>query len=437
MSSEALWPRTRRLVAASVEDIRHPTTPFGRLAVTHIAMVAADTLVTVALAGSLFFSISPDAARGQVGLYLLLTIAPFVVVAPVLSPLLDRGRSARRGMVVASAGARAVLCVLMAGDTHSLLLFPEAFLILVASKAYTVTKSSLVPGTVGGSHELVSANSRLSLLSGLTSLVAGGIGSGLLAIPGVGSPWVLRLDALVLVGAGVAGTRLLPAGPSWAAAQDTPPAPGARRRWSMRASGSLYGGWAPLTLVAGSAMAVLRGGVGFLTFLLAFDLRREGASTLLYGAVLVAAATGNLVATLLAPRLRRFVGEDRILFASLVAVAAMAVGAAMAGAGNAAVAGLAGVMGLGAGCGKVSFDALVQRDAPELHQGRAFGRFETRFQLAWVLGGLVPVVAAIPMRSGAVVLAFAMAVAAASFAAARHALEAGRGPVAGPGQTDP
>ena len=44
--------------------------------------VAGDTMVTVALAGSLFFDISPTAARGRVTLSLLLTMAPFAVVAP-------------------------------------------------------------------------------------------------------------------------------------------------------------------------------------------------------------------------------------------------------------------------------------------------------------------------------------------------------------------
>ena len=41
---------------------------------------------------------------------------------------------------------------------------------------------------------------------------------------------------------------------------------------------------------------------------------------------------------------------------------------------------------------KPSFDALVQRHVRESNQGRAFARFETRFQLMWVVGSLVPVV---------------------------------------------
>ena len=63
---------------------------------------AGDTLLTVSLAASLFFTISPEAAQGKVILYLLLTMAPFAVVAPFLGPIIDRSRGARRATVVVS-----------------------------------------------------------------------------------------------------------------------------------------------------------------------------------------------------------------------------------------------------------------------------------------------------------------------------------------------
>src|SRR5690349_8065938 len=62
--------------------------PFARFARAHALLGAGDTLVALALAGSLFFSISPDAARGRVALYLVLTMAPFAVVAPLIGPFL-------------------------------------------------------------------------------------------------------------------------------------------------------------------------------------------------------------------------------------------------------------------------------------------------------------------------------------------------------------
>ena len=44
-----------------------------------------------------------------------------------------------------------------------------------------------------------------------------------------------------------------------------------------------------------------------------------------------------------------------------------------------------------ASSGRIAFDSLVHRDGPEHLRGRAFARFETRFQLSWVAGALIPV----------------------------------------------
>src|SRR5450631_2345830 len=135
----------RRLARSAISDLFDQRRPFGRLALTHVLMTAGDTLFAVSLAGSLFFSISPTAAKDKVLLYLLLTMGPFAVVAPALGPVIDRSRGGRRATVVASAVGRAALCPFLARDIHSLLLFPEAFAMLVLSKVYLVTKGALVP----------------------------------------------------------------------------------------------------------------------------------------------------------------------------------------------------------------------------------------------------------------------------------------------------
>ena len=135
----------RRLARSAITDLFDQRRPFGRLALTHVLMTAGDTMFAVSLAGSLFFSISPTEARDKVLLYLLLTVGPFAVAAPALGPVIDRSRGARRAMVVASAVGRAALCPFLARDIHSLLLFPEAFAMLVLSKVYVVTKGALVP----------------------------------------------------------------------------------------------------------------------------------------------------------------------------------------------------------------------------------------------------------------------------------------------------
>ena len=135
----------RNLLRQALHDLFDQSQPIGRLALVQVLMLSGDTLVTISLAGSLFFSLSPDAAKSKVLLYLLLTLAPFAIVSPLLGPLIDRSRGARRLMVVFSAVGRATLCPLMATHLHSLLLFPLAFLILVLSKLYLVTRGALVP----------------------------------------------------------------------------------------------------------------------------------------------------------------------------------------------------------------------------------------------------------------------------------------------------
>ena len=56
---------------------------------------------------------------------------------------------------------------------------------------------------------------------------------------------------------------------------------------------------------------------------------------------------------------------------------------------------LAGVLNLAAALGRLSFESMVQRDAPGANQGRAFARFETRFQLAWAIGAFLAIEVAI------------------------------------------
>jgi len=365
--------------------------PFARLALTHVLAIGGDTLVTIALAGSLFFSISPHAARGRVALYLLLTMAPFAVVAPLLGPVLDRSRSGRRTVVVVCMVGRSVACLLMARHLHSLLLFPEAFVVLVLSKSYLITKAALVPATVADDRELVRANSRLAVLAALAGFVAAAPGALVLKLSFLGAAWVLRLAAVVFVLAGVAGVRLV------RAPVQRPPAPAPGEAAELKGHGILLGA---------SAMAVLRGCVGFLTFLLAFAFRRAHAPSWWFGIAIGASLAGSLAGALLAPRVRRLVTEERMLTASLAFVAvAAAIGARF---GNrAAASALAGVVGLAAGAGKLAFDSIVQRDAPDAARGRAFARFETRFQLVWVAAALIPVVIPVPTRVGMIILAVA------------------------------
>jgi len=371
--------------------------PFARLARAHAVAVAGDTLVAIALAGTLFFSIDVGEARGEVFLYLALTVAPFAVVAPLVGPALDRAAGGRRWMVVGAAALRALVCLLMVRDVDSLLLFPEAFAVLVLGKSHQVAKSALVP-TVVTSHEgLVEANSKLSLISGLMGFTAAVPGAVLLQLGG--SEWVLGLAALVFAAATAVAWRI----PSVQIAVEPESAAG---RAELRSTA---------VLLAASAMGLLRGVVGFLTFLLAFGLRTDGSPTWHFGVVLGVSAVGGLAGAGLAPVLRRSVVEERILSGLLVVVATAGVLAAWLG-GLVGATLLAAAVGVGAAGAKQAFDSIVQRDAPDANRGRSFARFEARFQLIWVAGAVLGIIP-MPTWLGFLGVAGTAAFAAASYTA--------------------
>ena len=383
------------------------SSPFTRLAVVQILAVAGDTLVTTALAGSVFFSISPQAARGRVALYLLLTVAPFAVVAPLLSPVIDRSRGGRRALVIAGAATRAIVCLSMAGHLDGLMLFPEAFAVLVLSKAHMVAKSALVPSTVSSHGELVAANGRLAVLSVLAGFVAAAPGIAVLKIGALGAPWVVRLAALTFAATALAGFRLSRPAPG----EDQLAAPAAAEAELHAAS----------VRMAATAMGVLRAIVGFLTFLVAFNLRRDGAPAWWFGVVLAASMAGSFLGAAVAPNLRRRAAEERILQGSLALVVVTGLLAVWMG-GRPGFAVLAAAVGVAAGAGKLAFDSIVQRDAPDAVRGRTFARFETRFQLAWVAGAALPVAVVIPSGMGMGMLALLAAVALSSYMAGIRAL---------------
>ena len=386
-------------------DGRGPSAPFATLSRTHALAMAGDALVTMALAGSLFFSISPTAARGRVALSLVLTMAPFAVVAPLLGPAIDRSRAGRRAMVVVSCGGRALACLAMARVLDGLLLFPVAFAVLVLSKSYAVAKSALVPAAVRSDDELVEANAKLAITGVLAGFVAAVPGVALLQL--LSASWTLGLGAVAFGAAAVVGWRL--------PATDRPPVSQVEPEAVAPADGG--DGGALALAAAAVAMALLRAEVGFLTFLVAFGFRRSGAPSWWFGVVLAASMAATLGAGVLAPRLRERVREELILAGALVLVAVAGLGVARLE-GRLWAAAVAAALGLAAASGKLAFDALVQRDAPDAERGRSFARFEAGFQLVWVVGALLPVVVPTPLRQGHDVLGIASLAAAVAYVGA-------------------
>ena len=123
-----------------------------------------------------------------------------------------------------------------------------------------------------------------------------------------------------------------------------------------------------------------------------------------FGVVVPLSVLGGLVGASVAPRLRRAVAEERILAGALGLLAVVGVLAAIAG-GLLAYILLGFFVAVAASAAKQAFDAVVQRDAPDANRGRSFARFEARFQVAWVIGALVPVIVRLPVTVGGVVVA--------------------------------
>jgi hypothetical protein len=408
------------LAWASAQDLFDQTTAFGRLALVHVLMMAGDTLVTVSLAGSLFFSVSPTEAKGKVLAYLLLTIAPFAVVSPLLGPLIDKSANGRRILVALSAGFRVVLCWSMSQHLNSLWLFPLAFLVLISSKLYVVTRGALVPemartdqfrehaGKVGEAgwptHEaeekkgFAGFNAQLTLLGTLVGLIAGSVGAGLLK--GIGAPSVLIAASIVFVAATVASVRLQR--PAKAVREEvTSLSQTERDMHALNPTGDIEVSWG-LT-----ASALMRFTVGFATFLLAFGLRREHAGLTWFAFALAVSAVGALIGLGLVTRVRNAVPESTLLTLSLLATG---LGAGVASFYPSLVDQviLAGWLGACAAVTQPSFDAITQRLVPPGAQGRTFARFAVRQQLLWVVGAVIPVGIALGFSTGDGLLAILM-----------------------------
>ncbi|MFZ4515373.1 MAG: MFS transporter [Acidimicrobiia bacterium] len=366
-------------------------TPFSRLAVAQAASIAGDTCLNVALAGSIFFTLNPSQARSKVLLFLVCTMLPFVLLSPLIGPALDRSRSGRRLVVAACAMGRAICLFTLAlyindPPPRSYLLFPLAFGALMFSKGHNVAKSSLVPAVVRGQQTFVKANSRLAIISVISGAAAAAPAVALFKF--VGSAATLRLGAVVFVVCTLFALRI-------------PKAPIVSSPLSEAAKAELH---ARSIVLSGTLMALIRSGVGFLTLLTAFWIKSAGQTAIAYGLVGAAAAAGNLGGVLAAPGIRTRVREETILASA--AIGAGITSLLCARFGN--LAGLciaASVVAVSAAASRLSFDALVQRDAPDAMRGRVFARYETRFQLTWVIGAVIPALISISNRVGLFILA--------------------------------
>jgi hypothetical protein len=411
-----------------------------------------DAFVAVALAGTLFFGVSVSQARSQVALALLVTMAPFAVLAPLVGPLLDRVQDGRRYILAGTLLARGLLCWGMAGAVFyhdSVTLLPAAFGVLVLQKAYGVTRSAVTPRLLPREITLVTANGRIGLASLIASALAVLVASGIALAAGGGSDgaaWVLRVGTVIYLAATAlsfrvparvdvprpqeadpvppttgeqragtwapgpgAGTRPMDGEPSAAHPQaGQPKAPHPQQqpagRGSAPAGGSGDGArtapnrtrwrtWRQLGPIVGEAMranAALRAFSGFMVFFLAFLLRIEHFPGVPDKVALAEMITAAGVGGLLGSLLGSATRARRPQIITFGLLAASTVITALCAVffGLWAALVVALVAAFGQVLSKLALDSTVQQEVGEEIRTSAFAVSETLNQLSWVAGGL-------------------------------------------------
>jgi Major Facilitator Superfamily len=342
--------------------------------------MAADAMIAVCLAGTIFFSAATSQQRGNVALYLLITMAPFALIAPVIGPVLDRMHHGRRWALAGTLLGRAVLAYIMAVNFHGLALYPAAFGALVLAKAYGVLRAAAVPRVMPEQLTLVSANARLSIF-GLCAAGVAGVFLGVLIKISGSYPAALWVTSAVFAAGAVLAVRLPKHvdSPDEGAAPERLASPGGKR-------GRLTLG--NNVVLALRATAAIRGLNGFLTLFMVFliQTRLHGVTAAVeLGAIVVGAGAGSMVGTTLGARLR-LARPDVVVIVAIGVSAGTCVLAAVSYSIQSAVL-LALVVGAANSLAKLALDAMIQREVPDYLAASAFARSETLLQLAWVFGG--------------------------------------------------
>lgn len=378
-----------------------------------VANFAVDAAMAVALANTLFFAAASGESKSRVALYLLITIAPFAVIAPLIGPALDRLQHGRRVALAASFALRTVLIVVLianydgaTGNFPSWVLYPCALGMMVLSKSFSVLRSAVTPRVLPPSIDLVRVNSRLTTFGLLGGTVAGG---GIAA----GAEYLLGLVNLpgalyVIVAVSVAGAVLSMRIPKWVEVTEG----------EVPTTLSYHGGPGELrrperpdktgkpdkpqavrqpmgrnTITALWGNCTIKVMVGFLFLYPAFVAKSHDASgweqLLILGIIGAAAGIGNFAGNMTAARLKLGHPAQMVVRLAIV-VTVFALLAALTG--KLLVAALATLVTSGASAiAKASLDASLQDDLPEASRASAFGRSESVLQLAWVAGGAVGV----------------------------------------------
>ncbi|GIE35503.1 hypothetical protein Ait01nite_085480 [Actinoplanes italicus] len=358
-----------------------------RLFDLHAVSCAGDALIAIGLAGTIF-SVPLGEARSKVALYLLITMVPFALLAPVVGPLLDHFRHGRRYALASTFLGRAFLAYVMSDNLLGWGLYPAAFGVLALSRAYGVARSAAVPRLLPEGIGLSQVGARASVYGTFAGILVAPIG--LLAFK-FGPQWPLRVATIIFMVGMVVALRLPPRA-------DSDPPEALPRAWRT-VLGIGRGSERPLsnrlvvaTLIGSSSLRLL---YGFLLLFLTFAIMGDQLTTEVFGMELGRNTAAGLVGGALALgtflstaagtglRIRRplaLQSSGLIVTAGVAVLTTIFYNLAM-------VTLLALLTAVFSGIAKLAVDASIQERVPERQRATAFAHSETVLMLAWVTGG--------------------------------------------------
>lgn len=376
----------------------------GLTSLTYAVMLnyASSAAMGVGLANTLFFSAATGESRTKVALYLLITVAPFALIAPVVGPMLDRVQRGRRIALAVSCVGQGLLSVVMALHLNDWLLYPAALGTLVLSKSFDVLKAAVTPRVLPGGITLSKTNARLTVFGLSAGLVFGAMAAGFSKM--FGSPGALWFTAVLCIADAVLCLGI----PAWVEVT-AGEVPASLRAEPNRPKRQPMGRHVVIGLWGNGTIRLM---TGFLMLFPAFVIKTlvehsAFKQLLLLGLVGAAAGLGSFAGNAIGARLQ-FGNPDQVILACLAGCVAGGVLAALTGSvTTAAIAAL--VASVASALAKVSLDATIQKDLPEASRASAFGRSETVLQLTWVFGGALGVLLPTKFWLGFMVVSILMA----------------------------
>jgi MFS family permease len=369
--------RLARAAAAFTSNARNPS--LRRAQLSFLGAWTAEWAFTVGL-GIVAYR---DGGATAVGLVGLLRMVPSAILAPLLSPLADRGRRERVLILVSTlrgvaTGAAAVV-VGLSGPTE--VVYALAVVSTIAATLYRPAHSALIPSLCHTGYELASANVVRGLLDSAATLLGPLLAALLLQLAGVTA--VFSVAAAASFWAAVLLLRLHYEAPPRAAA----PVGGNLLRSAADGVRAVSRN-ADLALIMGLAVAqtLVRGALTVLTVVVAIDLLDTGEPGvgLLNAAIGAGAVLGSLAASLLVDTRR--LGAWFAVGVSLWGVPVSLIGVLPE---QAAALGLLACLGVGNALIDLGGFTLLGRMAPDEVLARVFGVLESLVALSMGVGAIL------------------------------------------------